>query len=73
VDVLKIDGKHPTDAAYPSFTRVSLLYQKNHLSPEAEKFIQFSLSETATSVYSAYGATGEVTSPSKLTRTRTTR
>ncbi|HEX2655564.1 MAG TPA: substrate-binding domain-containing protein [Xanthobacteraceae bacterium] len=39
--VLKVDGKYPTDAGYPSAVTVSFVHKQSTLTPEASKFIAY--------------------------------
>jgi phosphate transport system substrate-binding protein len=39
--VLKIDGRHPTDAAYPSAVTLSFVYKEATVTPDARRFISY--------------------------------
>ena len=57
--VLKIDGKHPTSAQYPSFTTIRLIFKRGHISDEAKNFIEFASSAEAQQIFAIYGGVAE--------------
>jgi phosphate transport system substrate-binding protein len=58
-NVINIDGKHPTNLGYPSFTTIRLIYKRDRLTPEAESFLQFSRSTEAARIFAKYGGLPE--------------
>jgi phosphate transport system substrate-binding protein len=58
-NVINIDGKHPTNLGYPSFTTIRLIYKRDRLTPEAESFLQFSRSTEAARIFTKYGGLPE--------------
>jgi phosphate transport system substrate-binding protein len=57
--VLKIDGKHPTDSGYPSFTTIRLVFKRSHISDEARSFVKFATSTEAKHIFASYGGVPE--------------
>jgi len=55
VNVLKIDGKSPTDSDYPSSVVLALIYKQSVMDDEMRAFLDFSLSEGAAKVIDTYG------------------
>lgn len=53
--VMKIDGKLPTDANYPSAVELALIYKQDKLDDEMKSFIDFCRSEEAAKVIETYG------------------
>src|ERR1043166_9472922 len=53
--VLKIDGKYPTDRAYPSAVTVSLVHKPSTLTPDAAKFIAYVKTTKAKTLLSSMG------------------
>lgn len=47
VQIIKVDGRDPTFAGYPSVTTLSFVYQQKNLTPAANKFLQFASSPAA--------------------------
>lgn len=47
VRIIKVDGRDPSFAGYPSFTTLSLVFQQKNLTPAAKKFLQFAASPAA--------------------------
>ena len=58
-NVLKVDGKHPTNIEYPSFTTIRLIYKRGHLTKEAEAFVKFARSTEAEQIFTRYGGVPE--------------
>jgi phosphate transport system substrate-binding protein len=54
--VLKIDGRHPTDAGYPSSVELALIYSDSTITPAALSFIEFSGSERARNIILSFGS-----------------
>lgn len=54
-NVLKVDGKFPTDPDYPSAVTLALIYKKDKLDDEMKSFIDFCLSDAAAKVIRNYG------------------
>jgi phosphate transport system substrate-binding protein len=54
-NVIKIDGKFPTDLDYPSSVEFALIYKKEKLDSEMKSFVDFCLSDKATRVIELYG------------------
>jgi phosphate transport system substrate-binding protein len=54
--VLKIDGRHPTDRAYPSAVTLSIIYKEATITPEARKFLEFFKTEKAKALLSGVGS-----------------
>jgi phosphate transport system substrate-binding protein len=54
--ILRIDGKHPAEPGYPSFTRLRLIYKDATITPSAKKFIEFAKSNKARQMYAGFGA-----------------
>ena len=44
VDVLKIDGKSPTDSGYPSFGTMALIFKEKNKTGAIKKFVEFATS-----------------------------
>lgn len=57
--VLKVDGKHPTSADYPSFTTIRLIFKRDHVTDEIESFINFATSAEAARIFASYGGVPE--------------
>lgn len=55
LSVLKIDGHHPTDEAYPSAVTLALIYKEGTLDGEMEAFVDFSRSHEAHALIENYG------------------
>jgi phosphate transport system substrate-binding protein len=55
LNVLKIDGKYPTDAGYPSNATLALIYTKATITPEAKSFVEFCESRKARDVIANLG------------------
>ncbi len=53
--VLKIDGKHPTDSAYPSAVTLLLIYKDATVTPEATRFIRFFKTTKARTLLASMG------------------
>ena len=53
--IFRLDGKYPTDADYPSFNRLRLIYKKATVTPTAHKFIEFAKSPKARQMYTSFG------------------
>jgi phosphate transport system substrate-binding protein len=58
-NVLKVDGKHPTNIEYPSFTTIRLIFKRGHLTEEAEEFVRFARSREAEQIFRRYGGVPE--------------
>ena len=58
-NVLKVDGKHPTNIEYPSFTTIRLIFKRGHLTQEAEAFVKFARSTEAEQIFTRYGGVPE--------------
>ncbi len=54
--VLKIDGQHPLDAAYPSSVELALIYKDPTVTPTAREFIDYVDSARARAVISRLGS-----------------
>jgi phosphate transport system substrate-binding protein len=54
--VLKIDGKHPTDLAYPSAVTLSIIYKEATITPEARKFVEFFKTDKAKALLAGVGS-----------------
>jgi phosphate transport system substrate-binding protein len=54
--VLKIDGKYPTDAGYPSGATLALIYTKATITPEAKTFVEFCETRKARDVIARLGS-----------------
>jgi phosphate transport system substrate-binding protein len=57
--VLKMDGKHPTSADYPSFTTIRLIFKRDHLTEDAGNFVRFATSAEAEHIFASYGGVPE--------------
>lgn len=55
---LKIDGKGPTDAGYPSFNTVGLVFKEANKQGNVKKFIEFATSPAALEAVTAAGGLG---------------
>ena len=55
VNVLKIDGKAPTDPDYPSAVVLALIYKNGKIDADTRAFVDFCLSSEAAQVISNYG------------------
>jgi phosphate transport system substrate-binding protein len=53
--VLRIDGKYPTDADYPSAVTVSLVHKQATVTPDAAKFIAYVKAAKAKTLLSSMG------------------
>lgn len=53
--VLRVDGKHPTDASYYSAVTLALLHKQATLTPDAKSFIAFARSSKAQNVLRQMG------------------
>ena len=56
VTVLRIDGKYPTDAQYPSSAALALIHLRQTVTPGAQDFLQFAQSPPARTIISRFGA-----------------
>jgi phosphate transport system substrate-binding protein len=56
VSVLKIDGRHPLDPAYPSSVELALIYKNATMTPAARAFIDYANSDKAHAVISRLGS-----------------
>ena len=56
VSVLKIDGRHPLDPAYPSSVELALIYKSATVTPAARAFIDYANSDKAHAVISRLGS-----------------
>lgn len=56
VQVLTIDGLSATDAAYPSFVELALIFKSETVTPDAKQFIAFSRMQKAKEIISSFGA-----------------
>jgi phosphate transport system substrate-binding protein len=54
--VLKIDGRHPTDAGYPSSVDLALIYSESTITPAARSFIEFTGGEGARNIIVGFGS-----------------
>jgi phosphate transport system substrate-binding protein len=54
--VLRIDGRHPLDEAYPSAVTLALLHKGGALTPEAERFVKYVHSTKGRDLTSNWGA-----------------
>lgn len=54
-NVLRIDGRFPTDEGYPSSVELALIYKNGHLDKDMKAFIDFCLSDNAARVIDTYG------------------
>ena len=54
--VLKIDGRYPTDRAYPSAVTLSIIYKEATITSEARKFVEFFKTEKAKALLSGLGS-----------------
>jgi phosphate transport system substrate-binding protein len=54
--VLRIDGRHPLDEAYPSAVTLALLHKDGALTPEAERFVKYVHSTKGRDLTSNWGA-----------------
>jgi phosphate transport system substrate-binding protein len=54
--VLRVDGRHPLDEAYPSAVTLALLYKDGALTPEAERFVKYVHSTKGRDLTSNWGA-----------------
>lgn len=54
--VLKIDGRYPTDIAYPSAVTLSIIYKQSTITPEARKFIEFFATRKAKALLAGLGS-----------------
>lgn len=59
--LVRLDGLHPRDAAYPRRVSVALAYRPDQLTPAIEQFLAFLTSARAAELVSAYG--GSLTAP----------
>lgn len=55
MNVLKVDGRFPTDPDYPSAVELALIYKADRLDAEMKSFIDFCLSDAAAKVIENYG------------------
>jgi len=55
VSVLKINGNHPLDAAYPSSVELALIYKDTTVTPAARAFVDYATSAKARAVISKLG------------------
>jgi len=55
LNVLKIDGHHPTDDSYPSAVTLALIYKAGTLDDEMEAFLTFCRSDQARTLIRNYG------------------
>ncbi|MEE4014234.1 substrate-binding domain-containing protein [Roseibium sp. FZY0029] len=55
LNVLKIDGHHPTDPEYPSSVTLALIYKEGTLDEDMKAFIDFAQSGQAHTLISNYG------------------
>jgi phosphate transport system substrate-binding protein len=53
--ILKIDGRHPTNSDYPSFTTIRLIFKRGTLTDEAKDFIRFAMTAEAKKIFQGYG------------------
>ena len=53
--VLKIDGRYPTDAEYPSAVTVSLVHKQATVTRDATKFIDYVKTTRAKTLLSSMG------------------
>ncbi len=58
-NVIKMDGKHPTSADYPSFTTIRLIFKRDRLTDEAKDFVNFAASAEAAQIFAGYGGVPE--------------
>jgi phosphate transport system substrate-binding protein len=56
VKVVLIDGRHPTDARYPSSVELAYVYKLDNLTPETIKFMEFTKTPEAIKVIRSFGA-----------------
>ena len=56
VVVLRIDGKYPTDPAYPSSAALALIHLGRTVTAEAQDFLRYAQSPTARNIISRFGA-----------------
>jgi len=56
VSVLKIDGRHPLDPAYPSSVELALIYKNETMTPSARAFIDYANGTKAHAVISRLGS-----------------
>jgi phosphate transport system substrate-binding protein len=56
VSVLKINGHHPLDAAYPSSVELALIYKDGTITPAAREFVNYANSAKARAVISHMGS-----------------
>ncbi len=54
--VLKIDGRYPTDAQYPSSVELALIYMEATVTPEAREFVKFTTTPKARSIVAGLGS-----------------
>ena len=54
--VLKIDGRHPTDPAYPSSVELALIYRETTVTPQAKQFINFVATPKARELVASMGS-----------------
>ncbi len=55
MNVLRIDGKFPTDPDYPSAVELALIYKVDRLDSDMKSFVDFSLSEAGAKIITNYG------------------
>ncbi len=55
LNVVKVDGKFPTDPAYPSAVTLALIYKQERLDDQMKSFVDFCLSDAARTVIENYG------------------
>lgn len=55
MNVLRIDGKFPTDPDYPSAVELALIYKADRLEDDMKSFVDFSLSEAGAKIITNYG------------------
>jgi phosphate transport system substrate-binding protein len=53
--VPRIDGRHPTEAGYPSAVTLSLIYREKDVTPEALDFVKFLFSPKAQALITNFG------------------
>lgn len=56
VTILKIDGRHPTDAAYPSSVELALIFTEKTVTPDARAFVKFVKTTKAHDVMASLGS-----------------
>ena len=50
LNLIKIDGKAPSDNDYPSYGILALIYKQENFKDDLQKFVDFTLSEPVKSV-----------------------